>query len=207
VRCESFLLEKYTATSSSADYLFYSLRSRVYFTSLPIDLHICSKMYTSDIIRVSIFLAALPVLFPTVFLFLFAFSQSHMQAISSPVPFPGDNVIPDAVMVYDQSIVIDAKRADVWPWVLQVGKGRGGWYMPFVWDNFLPKSWHATRSINPEWQKLKPGDRVDDYGFSAEDYFIVEEIQPQQALVYKSDRYGAHFSWSVPLKDINYAAA
>lgn len=58
---------------------------------------------------------------------------------------------------------------------------------------------HASRSINPQWQLLRPGDRVDDYGFSADDYFIVEDVQPQKALVYKSERYGALFSWSLIL--------
>lgn len=110
-------------------------------------------------------------------------------------PYPGDNVASDAVMIYDQSRLVHAPPADVWPWVLQVGKGRGGWYTPASWEKFLPQSWHATRAVNPIWQNLKPGDRVDDYGFSADDYFIVSEVQPERALVYKSDRYGAFFSW------------
>ena len=70
-----------------------------------------------------------------------------------------------------------------------------GRYTPASWERFLPRSWHARRTLNPEWQQLKPGDRVDDYGFSPDDYFIVSEIQAGKALIYKSDRYGAHFSW------------
>lgn len=58
---------------------------------------------------------------------------------------------------------------------------------------------HASRAVNPEWQTLKAGDRVDDYGFSPDDYFIVEEIRPESALVYSSERYGALFSWSLIL--------
>ena len=67
----------------------------------------------------------------------------------------------------------------------------------------MPRSFHASRTINPAWQKLQPGDRVDDYGFSADDYFIVSEIQPEKTLVYKSDRYGASFSWSLILHDLS----
>ena len=66
----------------------------------------------------------------------------------------------------------------------------------------MPQSWHASRGINPAYQQLKPGDRVDDYGFSAEDYFIVSEIHQERALVYRSDRYGAHFSWSLILHEL-----
>ncbi|KAL9089173.1 MAG: hypothetical protein Q9159_002644 [Coniocarpon cinnabarinum] len=120
-------------------------------------------------------------------------------------PYPGDDVIPDAVMIYDQTRRVNASPSDVWPWVLQVGKGRAGWYTPAAWERFLPQSWHATRAINPEWQKLKPGDRVDDYGFSADDFFIVQEVVPQRALVYKTDRYGASFSWSLILHEISEA--
>ena len=70
-----------------------------------------------------------------------------------------------------------------------------GWYTPAAFERFLPRSWQAARSINPSWQNLQPGDKVDDYGFSADDYFIVSEVQPERALVYRSDRYGAFFSW------------
>ena len=78
-----------------------------------------------------------------------------------------------------------------------------GWYTPQSWERYLPRSFHASRSINPEWQQLKPGDRVDDYGFSVDDYFIVSDVQPERALVYQSDRYGASFSWSLILHDLS----
>lgn len=74
-----------------------------------------------------------------------------------------------------------------------------GWYTPRTWETYLPASMHASRTINPEWQNLKAGDRVDDYGFSADDFFIVEDVQPEKALIYKSERYGALFSWSLIL--------
>lgn len=59
----------------------------------------------------------------------------------------------------------------------------------------LPSNFHATRLVHAEYQTLQPGDTVPDYGFSADDYFIVAEIQPNHALVYKSERYGSQFSW------------
>lgn len=62
---------------------------------------------------------------------------------------------------------------------------------------------HASRSVHSKWQNLKPGDRVDDYGFSADDYFIVEDLHAEKYLVYKSERYGALFSWSLILHSQN----
>ena len=56
-----------------------------------------------------------------------------MPHLLPPEPYPGDNVIPDAVMVYDQTELIRAPPEAVWPWILQVGKGRGGCtYQPYL---------------------------------------------------------------------------
>lgn len=53
------------------------------------------------------------------------------QMMKPPPPgpgglYPGDEVIPDAVMIYDQTKLVKAPPVEVWPWVQQVGKGRGG---------------------------------------------------------------------------------
>ena len=152
-------------------------------------------MNTVKLLRGAVILLLLPILLSTAFLLLFEARTPSMAQQMPTGPYPGDTVIPDAVMIYDQSRLVRAPPEAVWPWILQVGKGRGGWYAPAWFERFLPQSWHSSRAINPSWQQLKPGDRVDDYGFSPDDYFIVSEIQPQKALIYKSDRYGAHFSW------------
>ena len=52
--------------------------------------------------------------------------EGDMPQLLPAAPYPGDNVIPEAVMVYDQTELIRAPPEAVWPWVLQVGKGRGG---------------------------------------------------------------------------------
>ena len=33
-----------------------------------------------------------------------------------PGPYPGDTIIPDAVMIYDNTRLINAAPSDVWPW-------------------------------------------------------------------------------------------
>jgi len=115
--------------------------------------------------------------------------------------FTGDDLIPDAAMVYDQRRLIKAAPRDVWPWVVQLGKGRGGWYLPSSWERLLPASWHAAHAINPAWQGLAVGDRVLDYGFNAaEDVFDVVIIEDNRALVYRSERYGTVFTWALLLE-------
>lgn len=113
--------------------------------------------------------------------------------------YPGDDVIPDAAMVYDRKYVIKASPEAIWPWLVQLGKGRGGWYLTRTWEWVFPKSWRASRIINPEWQNLKPGDRVEDYGFGKEEFFNVVSISPPSSLVYVSERLGTIFTWALLL--------
>lgn len=122
--------------------------------------------------------------------------------MAQPTDYPGDSIIPDAVMVYDQYRRIRAPARDVWPWVVQLGKARGGWYLTRFWERLLPTSWRASRRINPDWQRLQIGDRVLDYGFDKEqDVFDVALIEEPRALVYRSDRYGTTFTWALLLED------
>lgn len=68
----------------------------------------------------------LPPLLVTVALVVrFSLTSSSMSELP-PGPYPGDSVIQDAVMVYDQKRLVKASPSDVWPWIMQVGKGRGG---------------------------------------------------------------------------------
>ena len=41
---------------------------------------------------------------------------------------PGDELVPDPMWAATRAITIDAPAAEVWPWVEQLGYGRGGWY-------------------------------------------------------------------------------
>lgn len=116
--------------------------------------------------------------------------------------YPGDRLIPDANMVYDQQIRIHASAEEIFPWLVQLGKGRGGWYLTFWVEQLLPKSWRATRHIHAQWQTIAPGDRVEDYGFDAsQDFFIVASKSPPTALVYQSNRYGCLFTWALLLDE------
>lgn len=122
--------------------------------------------------------------------------MSHVLPVTS---YPGDDLIPDAVMVYDhRSRHIHAPPPAVWPWVVQVGKGRGGWYLPSSFEKLLPSKWRASRTINPTWQALAVGDRVADYGFNEkEDWFDVAILEREEVLVFRSERYGTVFTWAL----------
>ncbi|HET9017587.1 MAG TPA: hypothetical protein VFN57_18445, partial [Thermomicrobiaceae bacterium] len=46
-------------------------------------------------------------------------------------PLPGDALVPDPMGVITHAITINAPSEDVWPWLVQLGAGRAGWY---AWD-------------------------------------------------------------------------
>lgn len=72
-------------------------------------------------------------------------------------PYPGDGLIPGGTRSATMAVTIDAPRSRVWPWLVQMGTDRGGWYSWDRLDNFGRSS---TRSIRPEWQDLAVGDHL-----------------------------------------------
>jgi hypothetical protein len=77
---------------------------------------------------------------------------------------PGDELAPWPLSVSTRAITIDAPASAVWPWLAQVGYHRGGWYSyDFVEQALLSGTYvegHSARSIHPELQDLKVGDRL-----------------------------------------------
>src|SRR5215469_370294 len=67
---------------------------------------------------------------------------------------PGDRLLPRAQYRCTRAITIGASPEDVWPWLVQVGCLRGGWYADDLLDNFARPS---VRRIVPELQDLRVG--------------------------------------------------
>jgi hypothetical protein len=70
---------------------------------------------------------------------------------------PGDELLTGASYTVTRAIWIDAPARDVWPWLVQVGCLRAGWYSHDLLDNLGHPS--ATR-ILPEWQDVQVGQWV-----------------------------------------------
>jgi hypothetical protein len=70
---------------------------------------------------------------------------------------PGDAIVPRARFNATRAITIDAAPAEVWPWIVQLGYGRGGFYTYDLVDNGGVPS--ADRIID-EHQHLKVGDSI-----------------------------------------------
>jgi hypothetical protein len=70
---------------------------------------------------------------------------------------PGDDLLPYAQFRCTRAVTIDAPPAAVWPWLVQVGCGRAGWYSNDLLDNLGRPS---AREILPKLQPLEVGQWV-----------------------------------------------
>jgi len=99
---------------------------------------------------------------------------------------PGDELIPGAEVVMDRVAVLQAPVAQVWPWLIQLGKGRAGWYLTRRLERLTPRGNRALRRIEPSYQTVAVGDRVADYG--RDGWFQARVVAPPHTLVWWSER-------------------
>jgi hypothetical protein len=104
-----------------------------------------------------------------------------IDAAETTAPLPGDELVADAEAVDTRGIDIAAPPAEVWPWLVQMGYGRGGWYSFDQLDMNQP----SADRVMPEFQALAVGDVLPtDPGGG----FEVKVLEPEQALVAYIDR-------------------
>lgn len=72
-------------------------------------------------------------------------------------PLPGDELVTRPTFNATRAITIAAPPEEVWPWLVQIGLTRAGWYSYDILDNLGRPS---ARRIIPEFQSLAPGDVV-----------------------------------------------
>ncbi len=72
-------------------------------------------------------------------------------------PFPGADVLPEGERSATMATTIAAPPARVWPWLVQMGTDRGGWYS---WDRLDNWGRASVERIHPEWQQISLGDRL-----------------------------------------------
>jgi hypothetical protein len=119
---------------------------------------------------------------------------------------PGDDLVrrPDVVM--DRAFDLPAPPDEVWPWFVQLGKKRGGWYLPRSVERFVPPSRRALRQIEPALQQLRVGSVIPDWG-GRHETFEVAIIDPPHALVHTTQRGRTLGSWAIVLTGYDEDAA
>jgi hypothetical protein len=70
---------------------------------------------------------------------------------------PGDELVPDPQLGYTRAITIDAPPEDVWPWLVQMGQGRGGLYSYDGLENLVGCDIHSADRVIADFQQLAAG--------------------------------------------------
>ncbi|MCJ7537353.1 MAG: SRPBCC family protein [Anaerolineales bacterium] len=100
---------------------------------------------------------------------------------------PGDEFVPNPVLESTRAITIQAPATAVWPWLVQMGQGRGGLYSYERLENLVGCDMHNADRIIPEYQQLKVGDKVRLVPEGREPYFLVSAVEPGRAIILGGD--------------------
>lgn len=74
---------------------------------------------------------------------------------------PGDSLVEKPRMSVTRALTIDAPIDKVWPWLAQIGKGRGGFYSyEFIENQMLGLDIHNADAVLPEHQAIGAGDHI-----------------------------------------------
>ena len=106
----------------------------------------------------------------------------------------GDDLMPRPDIVATRAVEIDAPPSAVWPWLVQMGPGRGGAYTYDWIERRLGIDIRNTDRIIPEFQGLKVGDEIPMPGYAMR----VERLDPERALVVRSTNRA--WVWSFELR-------
>jgi hypothetical protein len=136
-------------------------------------------------------------------LFLFApvYRSRHLRWGASDAEvagaMPGDEIVPEPSFTATRAITIDAPPEAVWPWLVQLGYGRAGWYSYDLFDNAARPS---AERILPECQAPEVGDWVPMVSKVNETTaFTIKGVEPNRWMLWAKP----HSTWAwklVPLE-------
>lgn len=115
-------------------------------------------------------------------------------------PLPGDGLV-TADVVMDRAFTLPAPREAVWPWLVQLGKRRAGWYLPTSVERLVPPSRRALRRVDPSLLEHRVGDVIPDWG-GAEATFTLAAIEEPELLLYTSRRGRTDLTWCLRLTQL-----
>jgi hypothetical protein len=93
---------------------------------------------------------------------------------------PGDDLMSQANVTATRAVTVRAAVADVWPWIVQLGQGRAGFYSYDFLENLVGCDIHSADRIVPEWQSIDEGAVLK---LHPEVGLVVAVVEPGRALV------------------------
>jgi hypothetical protein len=111
---------------------------------------------------------------------------------------PGDERIKNATVI-NSAFDLPAPPEIVYPWFLQLGKKRAGWYFPRSVEYGIPKSKRGLRYIESRWQQLEVGQRIPDYG-GKNGYLDCFYLEENEVIGYTSARGKMTMTWVITFR-------
>lgn len=117
---------------------------------------------------------------------------------------PGDELLPVVHHTSTRGVSIRATPEQVWPWLVQLGQGRGGFYSYDVLENLVGLGIHSADRIEAHLQDLAVGDEVH---LADEMALEVGVLEPGRTLVLRSPEADGpmdmpfRFTWCFTLVD------
>ena len=96
---------------------------------------------------------------------------------------PGDELLPEVRWTSTHSITINARPEEVWPWIVQIGQGRGGFYSYQTLENLLGCHIKNADKVLQEFQTPKPGDVIRMHPGDSMPVFKVARVEPPQTFL------------------------
>ncbi len=110
---------------------------------------------------------------------------------------PGDEIVTSPGFNATRAVTVRARPEQIWPWIVQMGDRRAGFYSYDWFDNRLRPS--AERII-PELQRLEVGDRIP---LAPGVYELVHAMDPPRSMVWISMDDPPSGSWTWVLEPID----
>ncbi|HEU5183892.1 MAG TPA: hypothetical protein VFU01_04950 [Gemmatimonadaceae bacterium] len=103
----------------------------------------------------------------------------HAKRSERAAPLPGDALLQPCTGSATHAITIRRPRREVWPWLLQMGAGRAGWYSYDFIDNGRE---HSAERVIPELQDVDVGSIMPGVP-GTKDAFMVLSVEPEHCLI------------------------
>lgn len=114
---------------------------------------------------------------------------------------PGDEIVPNPVLTSTRAITIQAQADAIWPWLVQMGQGRGGLYSYERLENLVGCDMHNADRIMPEHQHVAVGDKVRLVPEGRGPFFVVSAVEPGRAIILGGD--DPPTTWAFVLEQID----
>jgi hypothetical protein len=116
-------------------------------------------------------------------------------------PLRGDALVPAPCYAMTLTRVVHAGPQHVWPWLVQMGRGRGGLYSYDLLDRlFGYLDAPSATTVLPRYQQLQPGDEIP---IGKGGNFPVRIVDPPRSLVLGGSQQGFAWSWEFALDQVD----